>query len=159
MAERTSPLPPVFVHFLGASLIQRLIQNIPEWNEESRRKDKKNPCIRRPGEKFPLLVQTSYYKNITTRDPQCFLVDLLSFISSTFCMTTLVQTIPSCEIVIVLCVTLKSRACICTLSKGWLAIAKLKPLSLFNSLLSMLKKAFYNVKIEKWKVKVVSALQ
>ena len=31
-------------------------------------------------------------------------------------MTTLVQTIPSCEIVIVLCVTLKSRACICTLS-------------------------------------------
>ena len=31
-------------------------------------------------------------------------------------MTTLVQTIPSCEIVIVLCVTLKSRACISTLS-------------------------------------------
>ena len=33
--------------------------------------------------------------------------------------------------------------------KGWLAIAKLKPLSLFISLLSMLKKAFVNVKIEK----------
>ena len=33
--------------------------------------------------------------------------------------------------------------------KGWLAIAKLKPLSLFISLLSMLKKAFYNVKIAK----------
>ena len=33
--------------------------------------------------------------------------------------------------------------------KGWLAIAKLKPHSLFISLLSMLKKAFYNVKIEK----------
>ena len=34
-------------------------------------------------------------------------------------------------------------------SKGWLAIAKLKPHSLFISLLSMLKKAFYDVKIEK----------
>ena len=34
-------------------------------------------------------------------------------------------------------------------NKGWLAIAKLKPLSLFISLLSMLKKAFYNVEIEK----------
>ena len=34
-------------------------------------------------------------------------------------------------------------------SKGWLAIAKLKPISLFISLLSMLKKAYYNVKIEK----------
>ena len=43
--------------------------------------------------------------------------------------------------------------------KGWLAIAKLKALSLFISVLSMVKKAFYNVKIEKWKVKVVSALQ
>ena len=42
--------------------------------------------------------------------------------------------------------------------KGCLAIAKLKPLSLFISLLLMLKKAFYNVKIEKLKVKVVSAL-
>ena len=41
------------------------------------------------------------------------------------------------------------------ISKGWLAIAKLKPLSLFISLLLMLKKAFYNVKIEKLKVKVV----
>ena len=34
-------------------------------------------------------------------------------------------------------------------SKGWLAIAKLKPLSLFISILLMLKKAFDNVKIEK----------
>ena len=33
--------------------------------------------------------------------------------------------------------------------KGRLAIAKLKPLSLFISLLSMPKKAFDNVKIEK----------
>ena len=33
--------------------------------------------------------------------------------------------------------------------KGWLAIAKLKPLSLFISLLSMLKEAFDNVRIEK----------
>ena len=41
--------------------------------------------------------------------------------------------------------------------KGWLAIAKLKPLSLFISLLLMLKKAFDNAKIEKWKVKVVLA--
>ena len=36
-----------------------------------------------------------------------------------------------------------------TLCKGWLAIAKLKPLSLLVSLLSMPKKAFDNVKIEK----------
>ena len=43
--------------------------------------------------------------------------------------------------------------------KGWLAIAKLKPLSLFITLLSMPKKPFDNVKIEKRKVKVVSALQ
>ena len=43
--------------------------------------------------------------------------------------------------------------------KGWQAIAKLKPLSLFISLLLMLKKAVDNVKKEKWKVKVVSALQ
>ena len=43
--------------------------------------------------------------------------------------------------------------------KGLLAIAKLKPLSLFISLLLMLKKALDNVKIEKWKVKVVLALQ
>ena len=34
-------------------------------------------------------------------------------------------------------------------AKGWLAIAKLKPRSLFISLLSMPKKAFDNVKIEK----------
>ena len=34
-------------------------------------------------------------------------------------------------------------------AKGWLAIAKLKPLSLVNSQLLMLKKAFDNVKIEK----------
>ena len=40
-----------------------------------------------------------------------------------------------------------------------LAIAKLKPLSLFISLLLMLQKALDNDKIEKWKVKVVSALQ
>ena len=33
--------------------------------------------------------------------------------------------------------------------KGWLAIAKLKPLSLLVSLLSMPKKAFDNVKIDK----------
>ena len=33
--------------------------------------------------------------------------------------------------------------------KGWLAIAKLKPLSLFISILLMLKKALDNVKIEK----------
>ena len=33
--------------------------------------------------------------------------------------------------------------------KGWLAIAKLKPLSLFISLLSIPKKVFDNVKIEK----------
>ena len=43
--------------------------------------------------------------------------------------------------------------------KGWLAIAKLKPLSLFISLLLMPNEAFDNVKIEKWKVKVVPALQ
>ena len=34
-------------------------------------------------------------------------------------------------------------------TKGWLAIAKLKPLPLFISLLFMFKKAFDNVKIEK----------
>ena len=33
--------------------------------------------------------------------------------------------------------------------KGWLAIAKLKPLSLLVSPLSMPKKAFDNVKVEK----------
>ena len=33
--------------------------------------------------------------------------------------------------------------------KGWLAIAKLKPLSLFIALLLMLKKALDNVKMEK----------
>ena len=33
------------------------------------------------------------------------------------------------------------------ISKGWLAIAKLKPLSLFISLLSLLKEAFDNVEI------------
>ena len=32
--------------------------------------------------------------------------------------------------------------------KGWLAVAKLNPLSLFISLLRMLMKAFDNVKIE-----------
>ena len=35
-----------------------------------------------------------------------------------------------------------------TLLRGWLAIAKRKPLSLFISLLLMLKKAFDNVEIE-----------
>ena len=40
-------------------------------------------------------------------------------------------------------------------AKGWLAIAKLKTLSLFILLLLMLKKTFDNVEIEKWKVKVV----
>ena len=35
------------------------------------------------------------------------------------------------------------------LFKGWLAIAKLKTLPLFISLLLMLRKAFDNVKIEK----------
>ena len=43
--------------------------------------------------------------------------------------------------------------------KGWQAIAKLKPLSLFIFLLSMLIKALDNVKIGKWKVKVVTAFQ
>ena len=33
--------------------------------------------------------------------------------------------------------------------KGWLAIAKLKPLSLFISLLSMPKRVFDNVEIDK----------
>ena len=42
-------------------------------------------------------------------------------------------------------------------SKGWLVIAKLKSLSLFFSLLLLLKEAFDIVKIEKWKVKVVLA--
>ena len=42
--------------------------------------------------------------------------------------------------------------------KGWLTITKLKPLSLFISLLLMLKIALDNVKIGKWKVKVVPAL-
>ena len=41
--------------------------------------------------------------------------------------------------------------------KDWLAIAKLKPLSLFISLLLMIKKAFDNIKEGKWKVKVVLA--
>ena len=39
------------------------------------------------------------------------------------------------------------------ISKGWLAIAKLKPLSLYISLLLMPKKAFDKVRIEKRKVK------
>ena len=42
---------------------------------------------------------------------------------------------------------LKERSIRCW--KGWLAIAKLKPLSLFISVLLMLKKALDNVKIEK----------
>ena len=47
---------------------------------------------------------------------------------------------------------MKSDVAYCQFShgtKGWLVIAKLKPLSLFISLLSMPKKAFDNVKIEK----------
>ena len=72
--------------------------------------DKKNPCWRCPGEKVPLLyISTSYYKISTTRDPQCFLVDILPFTSSMFCITNFFQTIPSSEIVTVLFVTLKSR--------------------------------------------------
>ena len=43
------------------------------------------------------------------------------------------------------------------LLRGWLAIAKLKPLSLFISLLLMLKKAIHNIKMEGWKMKVVFA--
>ena len=53
--------------------------------------------------------------------------------------------------------SLLAKSPLLTPSKGWLAIAKLKPLLLFISLLLMLKKAFYNVKIEKLKVKVVLA--
>ena len=45
------------------------------------------------------------------------LVDLMSSNWATFCMKTLVQTIPSCEIVMVLCVALKSCIFIRTLSK------------------------------------------
>ena len=37
----------------------------------------------------------------------------------------------------------------CNFHKGWLAIAKLKPLSLFISLFLILEKEFDNVKIEK----------
>ena len=44
---------------------------------------------------------------------------------------------------------LKRGTKIVAIPKGWLAIAKLKPLSLFISLLSMIKKAFYNVEIAK----------
>ena len=43
-------------------------------------------------------------------------------------------------------------------SKTWLVIANLKPLSLFISLLLMLKKTFGNVNLEKRKVKVVLAI-
>ena len=45
------------------------------------------------------------------------------------------------------------------LLKDWVAMAKLKPFSLFISLLLMLQKAFYNVRVEleKWKAKVVLA--
>ena len=52
-----------------------------------------------------------------------------------------------------------ANLCLFYCLKGWLAIAKLKPLSLFISLLLMLKKEFDNVKIEEWKVKVVLAKQ
>ena len=56
-------------------------------------------------------------------------------------------------------IAVEAKMCPNCFLKGWLAIAKLKPLSLFITLLSMPKKAFDNVKIEKRKVKVVSALQ
>ena len=39
--------------------------------------------------------------------------------------------------------------CLMSIGKGWLAIAKLKPLSLFISLLLMLKKALDNGKMVK----------
>ena len=45
------------------------------------------------------------------------LVDLMSSNWATICMTAFVKTIPLCETVIVLCVALKSRICIRTLSK------------------------------------------
>ena len=48
-------------------------------------------------------TDTSYYKSSTTRDSQCLLVEMLSSISSNFCMTTLFQTIPPSEILIVFC--------------------------------------------------------
>ena len=43
---------------------------------------------------------------------------------------------------------LKAAVAVKILHMGWLAIAKLKPLSLFISLLLMLQKAFDNVEIE-----------
>ena len=43
------------------------------------------------------------------------------------------------------------------LLRAWLAIVKLKSLSLFISLLLMLKKAIHNIKMEGWKMKVVFA--
>lgn len=48
-------------------------------------------------------TKTSYFKSSTTRDSQCLLVEVLLSISSTFCMTTLFQTIPPSEILNVLC--------------------------------------------------------
>ena len=43
---------------------------------------------------------------------------------------------------------LKAAVAVNILHMGWLAIPKLKPLSLFISLLLMLQKAFDNVEIE-----------
>ena len=43
--------------------------------------------------------------------------------------------------------------------KGWLAIAKLKPLSLFSSLFQHFQMLFKSSLMEKWKVKVVLAYQ
>jgi len=43
------------------------------------------------------------------------------------------------------------------LLRAWLAIVRLKSLSLFISLLLMLKKAIHNIKMEGWKMKVVFA--
>ena len=52
----------------------------------------------------PILgTETIYNKSSTTRDSQCLLVEVLSSISSTFCMTTLFQTIPESEILLVFC--------------------------------------------------------
>ena len=52
----------------------------------------------------PILgTETIYYKSSTTRDSQCLLVAVLSSILSTFCMTTLFQTMPESEILLVFC--------------------------------------------------------
>ena len=58
-----------------------------------------------------------------------------------------IETFPSKQIYLYLSLVEKNVAEF--YHKGWLAIAKLKPLSLSVSPLSMPKKAFDNVKIEK----------